>query len=98
MRESGLDELARPQHIPLLLPAQGEVHTALTTEAASYGLNEALLQMIVETTGGQYNPPDGAAFFRQSLPTNPVHELWPWLLFIGACFYLLTILFQRLNY
>lgn len=98
VEESGLDQLARPQNIPLLLPAQGQIDTALTTEAASYGLNEALLQTIVDTTGGQYNPPDGAAFFRQSLPINPIHELWPWLLFIGACFYMLTILFQRLNY
>lgn len=98
VEESGLDELARPQHIPLLLPPQGEVHAALTTEATSYGLNEALLQTIVETTGGQYHPADGAVFFHRSLPINPVHELWPWLLFIGSCFYLLTILSQRLNY
>jgi len=98
VEESGLDQLARPQNIPLLLPAQGQIDAALTTEAASYGLNEALLRALVDITGGQYNPPDGAAFFRQSLPVNPIRELWPWLLFTGASFYFLTILFQRLNY
>lgn len=95
--ESGADKLARPQRIPLLVPPQTVITSADTTEATSFGVNKTLLSQLSEISGGQYDPANGAAFFRQTVTTETLQSYWPWLALAGAAFYLAAIALHRFD-
>lgn len=93
--ESGVDALARPQRIPLLIPPLGRIDNVPNSEANTYGVNVNLLTQIAEISGGEYAPENGVAFFNRSVVRQDTKELWPWLLVLSAVFYLLAIGIRR---
>lgn len=98
LREHGLDALGRSQRIPMLIPhAAGFVGGSSSSEEASYGLNEPLLQWIAEVSGGVYEPTGDFRFFSQPTITRRVEEYWPWFVAIGAFLYWLGIAVQRMH-
>lgn len=97
IKEFGPDALPRPQRILLLIPPAGIVDSAATTEAASYGLNTTTLKRIAADSGGEYNPDQNFTFFRRSIPTDMLREYWPVLVCVGAAFYLVAILMNKLR-
>ena len=97
LRETGPDALSRPQRIPFLIPPSGDVLGALPQEMYSFGLNEALLRAITETSGGVFNPPEGTPLFRGRPLEHRSDPLWPALMAAGALAYVAAIALVRFD-
>lgn len=94
--ETGIDALSRPQHIPILIPADGSIQVIQQQEDYSVGTNEPLLKQIVEISGGVYDPDIGYSFFSGSSTIRNVQNYWRIAITLGAGLYLLAIALQRL--
>ncbi|MEM7132694.1 MAG: VWA domain-containing protein [Chloroflexota bacterium] len=97
IEESGPDELARPQRIPILIPPVGTLAGTFSAEAYSYGLNQPLLQAIAQVGGGLYAPEEGTPFFQSQPPERRSEPLWPWFLVAAVLAYLAAIAIRRLD-
>jgi len=97
IKESGADALPRPQQIPLLIPPAGKVDNLVSNEFNSYGINENLLKMIARISAGIYNPDSNCKIFYQKHIDEQGRPLWPWLIVIGAAFYLAAITCTRID-
>lgn len=97
LRESGSEALTKEQRVPLMIPPQGSIQAAPTTEAYTYGQNRPLLRQLAEKSGGLFNPPKGTPFFKDN--PNPDHgtPLWPLLSVIAIFAYLGAITLKRWN-
>lgn len=96
IKESGEDELARPQRIPILIPPLTKIDESPTTEANSFGINETLLRRLADISGGDYNPSTAVALFHQTAITEFSFELWPILILLAAIVYWLAIFLRRI--
>lgn len=96
VRESGIEALPRPQHIPILIPANSQVRDVWQQEDTSIGTNELLLHQITEISGGVYAPDVGYTFFRGSSTISDIEHWWRYAIIIGAVLYISAIALQRL--
>jgi Mg-chelatase subunit ChlD len=101
IKESGPDALSRPQCIPILLPEPqpwARTGAALPAgEAHSYGLNRSLLQEIADSSGGIYDPPNGASLFQVGAIESRGEPIWPFLVVLAVACYFGAIALRRLD-
>lgn len=99
MREFGADSLARPQRIPILIPPAGSVQSTLSSEAASFGLNEALLHAVTAAGGGDFlaDPGIETALFYSPRAARRIVDAWLWLVALAFVAYLAAVITRRLE-
>lgn len=96
LTETGVDAVARPQRVPLLVPPAGAVSILGNDEALSTGLNRPLLDEIALRTAGQVIKDNTSIdLFRSATDVVVNREFWPQLLVLGALLYSAAIALRR---
>lgn len=98
LKEIEAEGRVREQRIPFRLPASMEAAGGgFGAERLSHGLDDGLLEEIRSQTGGEKASVDSIAFNMAftGAAVPPVFVLWPWLVAVSACLFVILIALSR---